>query len=37
MGERWEDLAPTVLSVLLLLLGLVLGMLIVAGALALAA
>ena len=34
MGEQWEDLMPTVLT---LLLGLVLGMLIVAGTLAVAA
>ncbi len=34
MGEQWEDLLPTVLT---LLIGLVLGMLIVVGALALAA
>ncbi len=34
MGEQWEYLVPTVLT---LLLGLVLGMLIVAGTLALAA
>ena len=34
MREQWEDLVPTLLT---LLLGLVLGMLIVAGTLALAA
>ncbi len=34
MGEQWEELMPTLLT---LLLGLVLGMLIVAGTVALAA